>query len=158
MLVTCFCLWTIAAQEPSAGNSSKLVFTDVAPAPTDASGLAFASMDFHGALIHGNSEQLNIFLAEKFQGRMLDGSVLNRTSVLEQVAINKQMFMATVSPPVVRGDEASVTGRVELYGKDGDKGDPEAVFRFTDSWRRFGEKWLITKTTMTYVKRPSAKN
>jgi hypothetical protein len=123
----------------------------IAQAPADSSGLSFSSMDFHGALLRGSKDQLTVLVADDFKGTMLDGSVQNKTQLLAGLKPSDQMFSANVQPPKVTGNSATILGTISMMGAGADpkNSKPGPEIKFTDTWQKRGNKWLITGTTIT---------
>ena len=117
--------------------------------PADSSGISFAAMDFHGAHLHGNKDQMAVLMADEFKGTLVDGSVQNKTQLLAGAKPSTEMFQANVNPPQVKGDSATVTGTITLMGDDPKTAKSGQVLKFTDTWRKHGAKWLVVSTTIT---------
>lgn len=140
---------TIAA--PGKNGKPPIASTNntVSQPPAESSGISFAAMDFHSALLHGNKEQLAILMADEFKGTMLDGSVQNKTQLLAAAKPSTEMFQANVSPPQVKGDSVTVSGTITMMGDDPKTAKSGQVLKFTDIWRKHGGKFLLVSTTIT---------
>ncbi|MEO6392263.1 MAG: nuclear transport factor 2 family protein [Pyrinomonadaceae bacterium] len=140
---------TIAA--PGKNGKPPLSSTNetVTQPPADSSGISFAAMDFHSALLHGNKDQLAVLIADEFKGTQADGSVQNKTQLLAGAKPSTMMFQANVNPPQVKGDSATVTGTITLMGDDPKTAASGQVLKFTDIWRKHGPKWLVVSTTIS---------
>jgi hypothetical protein len=121
----------------------------ISPAPTQEGGLSMATMDFHGALLRGNKDQLTALMADDYKGTMLDGSVQNKAQALAALKQSDQMYSATVQPPQVKGNAATMSGTLTLMSGDPANSKPGEVLKFTDTWQKHGDKWLITSTKIT---------
>lgn len=121
----------------------------VAPAPSDSSALSMSSMEFHGAVLKGNKEQLTALLADDFKGTMDDGSVQTKAQLLANAKDSGQFYSANVKPVQVNGNSATTMGTITLMGTDPTQGQTGAALNFTDTWRKTGDKWLVVSTKIT---------
>ena len=139
----------IAQQDPRTGKPGLDQAPQIAQPPADSSALSFSSMDFHGALLRGNKEQLAVLIADDFKGTMLGGAVQNKTQLLAGVKPSDQMFSANVQPAKVTGNSATLSGTITMMGSDPKNSKQGEVVKFTDTWQKRGNKWLITATSIT---------
>jgi hypothetical protein len=122
----------------------------VAPPPSDNNSLSMSSMEFHGALLRGNKEQMAALLADDFKGTMEDGSVVNKTQLLANAKDTGKFYSANVPPPTVKGNSATTAGTITMMSSDPAAGQSGgAPLHFTDTWRKTGDKWLLVATVIT---------
>lgn len=140
----------LAQQGGPKGKGNPTGESPVSTAPMDASSLSMSSMEFHGALLRGNKEQLTALMADDFKGTLEDGSVQNKTQIVANAKDTGQMYSANVPPAVVKGNTATTTGTITMMAADPAGGKSAGPgLKFTDTWRKSGDKWLLIATTIT---------
>lgn len=134
-------------QQDQSGTATEVI----APAPTDSSTLSMSSMEVHGALMRGNKAQLAVLIANNFRATMPNGVTLDRAQFLEAVVDTKLFYHASVAPARVNGNTATTKGWIAPM--NGNRQERVRI-RFTDTWEKQGEMWLLVATTIRKQRNP----
>lgn len=130
--------------QPGVNPQANPAGPDAATMDPAATSLSMIAMDYQSSLLQTDKAKVEPLLADEYQRTRSDGTVVNKAQELASLKKVDDMFSMEAQPAQIKGDTATVSGKITLRSKD--KPEQSRSVQTTITFRKVKDKWLVVSS------------